>query len=150
MGLFDKLKHGLANEILGNINKNQSTVQPPHQNTRSANLVSNNTIAAEYKNAKPYFAQILSSEFNQYQVRENVPVSELGGTGRPYDFGLYQNGKLVSVVVLAEHNRTRNQPYWNSEKKAAESNIPFINFYTHMPNKRDFVIYRINHMMGLI
>jgi hypothetical protein len=103
---------------------------------------------AKGSNAKAYFAQILASEFGQYQTRENVPVGELGGEGRPYDFGLYQDGRLVAVVVLAEHNRTRNNPYWNSEKKAKESNVPFINFYTHMPNERDFVISRIKRLMG--
>ena len=119
--------------------QNQSAVQTPTPDVAAVPVVCVDTHA--------YFAGILAGQFGQYQVRENIPLDEFGAQGRPYDFGLYQNGALVAVVVLAGHNKTRNHPYWNSQKKAQELNIPFINFYTHMPNERDFVIDRINRLM---
>ena len=153
MGFFDKLAKGLASEVLGNIVKNTSsgttgnTGQSANQNTVRQTVNAVRTGSAPGMNIRAYFAEILASAFSQYQVRENIPLSEFGAEGRPFDFGLYQNGTLVSVVVLAEHNRTRNHPYWNSQKKAQELNIPFINFYTHMPNERGFVINRIKRLM---
>ncbi|MDR0198079.1 MAG: hypothetical protein LBI36_07690 [Oscillospiraceae bacterium] len=154
MGLFNSfLKE--ASKALTNMaqNANSNTSRPAGANqsagaSRPAKQSGGAVNAAKTAEAKAYFAQILASEFSQYQVREGVSVSELGGEGRPYDFGLYQDGRLVAVVVLAEHNRTRNKPYWNSEIKARELHIPFINFYIHMPNERDFVIGRIKRLMG--
>ena len=149
MGFFDKITKGLASEVLGNIvqgvtdYKNQtaerSTAQNP-TNVRYGNPVNHVDI-------KTYFSEILTSEFSQYQVRANVPLSEFDAERRPFDFGLYQNGELVAVVVLAEHNKTRNHPYWNLQKKAVELKIPFINFYTHMENERSYVIDRIHRLM---
>ena len=156
MGFFDKLSKDLASKALENIfqkaagNSDQPAVNPAGQPVQPE--VRQNTAAntaadpAEKMNAEAYFSEILTSEFSQYQIRKNVPLSEFGAEGRPFDFGLYQNGKLAAVVVLAQHNKTRNHPYWNSQKKAQELNIPFINFYTHMPNERSFVIYRISSM----
>ena len=151
MGLFDRIAKSLANEVVGNIVKNATgnTSSGTNQNTASGAPASVNQVnAVGQTNVKAYFAEILASKFSQYQVRENVPLSEFGAEGRPYDFGLYQNGQLVGVVVLVGHNKVRNHPYWNSEKKAKELNIPFINFYTHMTNERGFVINRINRLMG--
>ena len=160
MGIFDKLSKGLASKALENIiqkasgDSGQAAARPVNQPVQPAahQSTAGNTAAnpAEKMNAEEYFAEILASEFSQYQIRRIVPLSEFGGEGRPFDFGLYQDGRLAAVVVLAQRNKTRNHPYWNSQKKAQELNIPFINFHTHMPNERDFVIYRINHMMGQI
>ena len=153
MGIFDKLIRSVASEVVETIiekvneDKDDNNTAPTEQTTPQTPATEYRAAPAEPIDVKAYFADILASNFSQYQVRENIPLSEFGAEGRPYDFGLYQNGQLVSVVVLAGHNRTRNHPYWNSEKKAKELGIPFINFYTHMPNEKDFVIYRINHLM---
>jgi len=150
MGFFDKLVKGVVSEAIGNIIQNvtnsNNTDQSVNQNTNQ-NVNIHQSKPTELVNIKAYFTEILESEFSQYQVRKSIPLSEFGAEGRSFDFGLYQNDRLVSVVVLAEHNRTRNHSYWNSEKKAQELNIPFINFYTHMPNERGFVIDRINRLM---
>jgi hypothetical protein len=97
---------------------------------------------------KVYFSQILASEFAQYQVRENVPVSEFGGEGRPYEFALLQEGKIVAFIMLTKMNGASCKLYRNSADKAKELGIPFINFYTHMYNKRSYVINRIKRMLG--
>ena len=157
MGIFDKLSKGFASKALEDIVKNvaenisQNADKGANRNTSQqtaqtpiANVWANPAANVDIGN---YFAEILASEFGQYQIRRDIPLGEFGVDGRPFDFGLYQNGQLVSVVVLAGHNKTRNHPYWNSEKLAKSLNIPFINFFTHMPNERGFVIDRINRLM---
>ena len=172
MGLLDRLARGVVGGAIDNLieNATNKNSQNPGPNAGPADYQANTyppmnaggpgapvyqpmdiggqAAAPAQTNVRAYFAEILASAFGSYQVRENVPLSEFGAQGRPYDFALYQNGGLAAVVVLAEHNRTRNHPYWNSEKKAKEMGVPFINFYTHMPNERGFVINRINRLMG--
>ncbi|MCL1866352.1 MAG: hypothetical protein FWF82_02965 [Oscillospiraceae bacterium] len=168
MGFFDKLKEIVnqtekviqsANDTINNANNarppsmSEESPQPESKPvTASAAPVSEpEPVVVNMYGSKPrpYMAEILSSEFSQYEVRENIPLSEFGKEGRAYDFGLYQNGEAKAFIVLSEHNRTRNHPYWNSEKNAKEMNVPFINFFTHMANEKSYVIGRIKKFLGI-
>jgi hypothetical protein len=92
---------------------------------------------------KSQFSSALKSNFSQYEIRESVPVSELGGEGKPYDFGLYQNGQAVAMVLIAHHSRTKNRPFRNSLERAAAAGIPVVVFYDHLPNEAGYVAQRI-------
>ncbi|MDR0435717.1 MAG: hypothetical protein LBH11_02975 [Propionibacteriaceae bacterium] len=93
-----------------------------------------------------YFGAIITSRLPQYQVSPGVTPEQLGGTGKPYTFGLYSDGTLKGVIQLVDHNRDRNRPYCSSREAAQAAGIPFINFYTHMPNEPDFVVGRIQRL----
>jgi hypothetical protein len=92
---------------------------------------------------KTFFAGVLQQEFPGYEIRQDVPVAELGGTGKPYDFGIYLAGQPRAVVMLTEHNRDNNAAYRNAKAAAAARGVPFLNFYLHMPNERDYVVNRV-------
>jgi len=150
MGFFDKLIKTVVNDVLDNVidnvssNHNNDNAQHSHtvDPTKSHSCQTNIE-----RHDKAYFKTILEEEFAQYAIKENVPVSEIEGEGRSYDFGLYRNGQLIAVVVLVEHNRDNNKAYKDSKMFAQKAGIPFINFYMHMPNKPEFVKYRINNMI---
>jgi hypothetical protein len=172
MSFFKKLKGlvGQAESALQKANTSINTLSPPPKSEESApakaepkvepspapvtpafiETESEEEAVIRMGNTEPkvYFAEILSSEFSQYEVRENVPLSEFGGEGRAFDFALFEGGQIVAVVIMAKKNRVRNHHFWNSEKKAKELGVPFINFYTHMENEKDYVINRINRFMG--
>ena len=95
---------------------------------------------------KAYFRAIISECFREYIVREDVPVEELGGQGKPYDFMLITNGNCAGVVMLVEHNRDNNRFYKGARYAAQAAGVPFINFYTHMYNERGYVINRIKRL----
>ncbi len=95
---------------------------------------------------KAYFRTIIKEVFSGYIVREDMPVSELGGEGRPYDFALIAGGECAGVVMLVEHNRDNNRAYKGARAAAQAAGVPFINFYTHMTNERGFVINRIKRL----
>ena len=95
---------------------------------------------------KPYFRAIINENFSNYTIREDVPVAELGGDGRAYDFALVSGGQCCGVIMLVEHNRDNNRAYKGAREAAQAAGVPFINFYTHMPNERDFVINRIRRL----
>jgi len=101
---------------------------------------------------KEHFREILNSEFTpKYTIKEDVPVSEIGGNGRNYDFALYENDVLKGFIVvvkryIADFNNWDN-PHNDSKLCAEKANIPFINFLLHCPNKRDYVIDRINRLV---
>ena len=116
-----------------------------------------------------YFREILKSEFPSYDIRENVAVTDLVGFvsdefqlyttrpyqvykaewGQPFTFVLEQNGKAVGVVMLGSgHSHDANVKYLISRVYAEKLNLPYINFYTQMPNERNYVIGRIRKFLN--
>ena len=118
---------------------------------------------------KSYFAEIIASAFPQYGVAENVPVTDLAGFandsfqlyesrpyqaykaewGAPYSFVLYENGGPKGIVMLGSgHSHCSNVKYLIARAYAKKLGLPYINFYTQMPNERDYVISRIRKFLG--
>ena len=116
-----------------------------------------------------YFAGILSSEFPQYSVKRNVPVTDLAGFvadeaqlyktrptqtykaewGKPYTFVLYQGESPVGIVMLGDgSSHARNVKYLVSRMFAKKMGLPYINFYTQMPNEKAYVVERIKKFMN--
>lgn len=116
-----------------------------------------------------YFREILQTEFSQYTFMEHVPVPDLAGYvgdefqlyktrprqvyqaewGEPYTFVLYQAGLPRGIVMLGDgHSHDCKVKYLIARKYAQKMNLPYINFYTQMPNERGYVIDRI-HRFGI-
>jgi L-rhamnose isomerase len=116
-----------------------------------------------------YFREILLTEFSGYSIREKVPVTDLAGFandefklyktrptqaykaewGQPYSFVLESGGSAKGVVMLGNgHSHDSNVKYLIARMYAKKLGIPYINFYTQMPNDRNYVIGRIRKLMG--
>lgn len=116
-----------------------------------------------------YFAGILATEFPQYSVKRNVPVTDLAGFvsnecqlyktrpsqsykaewGEPYTFVLYQGGAPVGIVMLgAGSSHHKNVKYLVARMFAKKMGLPYINFYTQMDNERTYVVKRIKQFMN--
>ena len=118
---------------------------------------------------RDYFRGILQAEFPMYDVRENVPVTEIAGPaadvfqlyktrpaqayraewGQPYTFVLSQAGVPRGVVMLgAGKSHAQNVKYLIARMFAKKCGLPYINFYTQMPNERDYVVSRLHRFLG--
>ena len=116
-----------------------------------------------------YFRDILLGNFSSYTIRENVPVTDLVGFandeaqlyttrptqaykaewGQPYSFVLEADGKAKAVVMLGNgHSHDSNVKYLIARMYAEKLEIPYINFYTQMPNERNYVIERIRKFLN--
>ena len=116
-----------------------------------------------------YFREILATEFAAYNVRENVPVTDVAGFandefqlyktrpcqaykaewGQPYTFLLEQGGTPKGVVMLGKGNSHDSKvKYLISRMYAKKSGLPYINFYTQMANERNYVIGRIRKFLN--
>jgi hypothetical protein len=115
-----------------------------------------------------YFRDILQSEFSSYSIREKVPVTDLAGFasdeaqlyttrptqvykaewGQPFTFVLESDGTPKAVVMLGKgHSHDENVKYLVTRMYAEKLNLPYINFYTQMPNERNYVIGRIRKFL---
>ena len=117
---------------------------------------------------KSYFKEILLSEFPSYTIREDVKVTDLVGFvsdeaqlyttrprqvyraewGQPYTFVLEAGGSPKGVVMLGKgHSHDENVKYLIARMYTEKLKLPYINFYTQMPNERSYVIGRIHRFL---
>ena len=115
-----------------------------------------------------YFDEIIRSNFPQFVVKRNVPVTDLTGFtadtfqlyetrpyqtykaewGQPYTFVLYRGTVPAGVVMLGGgHTHDKNVKYLISRMYCKKLGMPYINFYTQMENERSYVIQRIKDLM---
>ena len=155
----DQIKSQLPGDLSSRQPAGQPAQQPVHQ------IYDQEPVA----NPQAYFAEILATAFPQYGVGENIPVTDLTGFvsdefqlyetrprqvyqaawGAPYSFVLYAGGGPKAVVMLGSgHSHDSNVKYLISRMYAKKMGLPYINFYTQMPNERTYVIQRINKFLN--
>ena len=144
--------------------------QPARQAAQQQTWQAAQPQAPAYTDAHAYFAEILATEFPGYGVAENVPVTDLTGPvadefqlyktrprqvyqaawGAPYTFVLYAGGAPCGVVMLGSgHSHDQNVKYLIARMYAKKMGLPYINFYTQMPNERAYVVQRIRKFLNV-
>ena len=165
---------GLAKDAAQEYIENSQNEARPSQPTRSSQSYAapaTETVEREKTDAEwnAYFKEILTSEFPSYTIRENVAVPDLVGFvtdefklyktrptqaykaewGQPYSFVLEEGGKPVGVVMLGKgHSHDSGVKFLIARMYAKKLGLPYINFYTQMPNERDYVIGRIRKLLN--
>lgn len=171
MGWRDLLS-SIAKTVKDNINDELNKPKPsqPAQSSQPAHQTPYASAPMETVREKSpeewvsYFREILHAEFSQYTIKENVLVTELVGFateeaklyptrpqqaykaewGKPYTFVLYRGDRPAGVVMLGNgHSHDQNVKYLISRMYTKKLGIPYINFYTQMENKREYVIQRM-------
>ena len=161
-----------ANAAMAGAANNTSSSQP-HSGGRG-NLVDYGDDDAPVRSeaeSLTYFAGILATHFPQYSVQRNVPVTNLAGFaadtfqlyntrptqaykaewGQPYTFVLSEGGAPKGIVMLGSgHSHDAKVKYLISRMYAKKLGLPYINFYTQMPNEEEYVVGRIGKFMGNI
>lgn len=143
----EKKTGGFLDGIFGNKNDNSceekdTAYKSGSNSSREERHVSTNLSP---KAMPDYFNVIIRENFANYEINTNVPSSSLFGKSgaRNYSYTLSLSGKVCACVMLTDHNRDNNVAFKNAKAFCAENNVPFINFYTHFPNEKDYVVERI-------
>lgn len=116
-----------------------------------------------------YFEDILRTEFTQFTIEKQVPVTNLAGFaseyfqlyenrplqaykaewGQPYTFVLKKAGIPVGVLMTGYGScHSRQVKYLISRMYAKKMGLPYISFYLDMRNRREYVIDRIRKFMN--
>ena len=174
MGILKSLLN-LAVKTAETAIRQQQNQQRPQQShnpapaTSTPSYAASSSVQAAPADWNAYFAEIISSAFPQFGVRRNVPVTDLAGYatdnfqlystrpmqaykaewGAPYTFVLERSGVPAGIVMLGSgHSHDSNVKYLIARMYAKKLGLPYINFYTQMPNERQYVIGRIRKFMG--
>ncbi len=162
---------GIAKDAAQDYVENSQKEARPAQQARPAQSHAAPVVEREKTDAEwnAYFKEILLSEFPTYTIRENVKVTDLVGFvadecqlyktrptqaykaewGQPYTFVLENGGKAIGVVMLGKgHSHDSGVKYLIARMYAKKLGVPYINFYTQMPNEREYVIGRIRKLLN--
>lgn len=174
MGILKNILNNLMNTVKDEViqpNRPASSPQPtPRPAPKPAPKPEPEEVHRTDAEWHQYFKEILATEFQEYTVKENVPVQDLAGNandefqlystrprqaykaewGQPYTFLLLKEGTPKGVVMLGSgHSHDSNVKYLIARMYAKKLGLPYINFYLQMPNERAYVIQRINSFLHL-
>lgn len=93
--------------------------------------------------------EILASEFPQYEVKEKVSPTTIGGEGQflPYDFGVYENGQPKLFIMVVYNNTCASRTYRWSKEQAERAGVEMINFVYAFENRKDYMIDRLHQYL---
>ncbi|MBQ8526902.1 MAG: hypothetical protein IJ429_00385 [Lachnospiraceae bacterium] len=114
--------------------------------------------SAKTKPAKDTFAdkevddklrEILADEFSQYEVKEQVSPTTIGGEGKflPYDFAVYENGQPKLFIMVVYNNTCASREYRWSKEQAEQAGVTMINFVYAFENKKDYMVDRLHQYL---
>ena len=175
MGLFDSLKKNLGDltkeienhkddlqkeieKFAGAVNVNNSS-----NNQNNVNVYENNINQDEpfYETPSIYphpvndgsvdqfgkFDSVISANFADYEVRKNVPASELDANCHPactpVQFLFCKDSAPVLAVVLVKTNNYRGRNVLGTKSICDSKGIKYIRFYQEYENAEDYIIKRI-------
>lgn len=112
-------------------------------------------VPAGYEDLPPYpevedkLRAVFKNEFSQYEIKENVSPTTIGGTGKfmPYSFGVYENGTPKLFIMVVANNTCKSRLYRWSKEEAEQNNISMINFVVNFENKIDYIINRLHQYL---
>ncbi len=93
--------------------------------------------------------EILSTEFSQYEVKEQVSPTTIGGEGKflPYDFAVYENGQPKLFIMVVYNNTCASREYRWSKEQAENAGVTLINFVYAFENRKDYMIDRLHQYL---
>lgn len=89
---------------------------------------------------------VLSSEWSSFEVRREIPASELGAPekARAYSYGLYENGQPKAMfLVVTDKNHYLNSAARLAQTACKANGIPCLNFFSHLPNTTEYISQRL-------
>lgn len=102
-----------------------------------------------YKRVDIKLRAVFAREFPQYEIRENVSPTTIGGTGTfmNYSFGVYENGAPKLFIMVVDSNDCARRTYRYSKEQAERAGITMINFVMAFENRIDYIIERLHQYL---
>ncbi len=96
--------------------------------------------------ARVKILDVLKNDFPQYEVREDVSPTTIGGTGRfmNYSIAVYDQGAMKLAIMLIGKTTTSHREYRWSREEAEKNGIIFLNFVRHYPNRVEYIRERLH------
>lgn len=86
--------------------------------------------------------KIAAEEWSGYELRKNIPASEMGASAdaRDYSYGLYLNGTpvaMIMIIPIASHYHKKDVLL--AHEACERQNVFCMNLLLHLPNRRSYI-----------
>lgn len=111
--------------------------------------VTNDMLVDDGVPAATKIRKVLASSFSQYEVKENISPSTIGGTGKfmNYSFGVYSAGNPKLFIMLVGKTTCSTRLYRWSKEQAEKQGVKMINFVSHYPNNEKYIEERLKQYL---
>ena len=90
--------------------------------------------------------EVFAQDFPEYEVRTNLDAGVAGA--RKYSYGLYYNGTpRMMIMIIDDRNHANLKEVRLAREASANYGVPYLDFYTHLPNEVEYVRNRIRENM---
>lgn len=95
--------------------------------------------------AKGKILEVLAADFAEYEIKENVSPSTIGGTGKfmDYSLGIYKDGQPKLFIMLIKGNKHKLRTYRWTKEQAEKAGVTMINFIETSPNRYWYIKERL-------
>ena len=89
---------------------------------------------------------VFAQDYPDYEVRTNLDSGV--PKARKYSYGLYYNGTpRMMIMVIDDRNHAQLKEVRLAREASANYGVPYLDFYTHLPNEVDYIRNRIRDNM---
>lgn len=89
---------------------------------------------------------IFAQDYPDYEVRTNLDSGV--PKARKYSYGLYYNGTpRMMIMIIDDRNHANLKEVRLAREASANYGVPYLDFYTHLPNEVEYVRNRIRENM---
>ena len=96
--------------------------------------------------AKGKIMEVLAADFPEYEVREDVSPTLIGGTGKflDYTLGVFKDNEPKLFIMVLDGRNDRRRTYRWSKEQAEKAGITMINFIEKSPNRYWYISERLH------
>ncbi|MBR5755106.1 MAG: hypothetical protein IKX97_04740, partial [Erysipelotrichaceae bacterium] len=96
--------------------------------------------------AKGKIMEVLAADFPEYEVREDVSPTLIGGTGKflDYTLGVFKDNEPKLFIMVLDGRNDRRRTYRWSKEQAQKAGITMINFIEKSPNRYWYISERLH------
>lgn len=149
MSFFKKLLKIAGERVIDsfseNVINNNSSSNNSYNNYNNSNNITNKPVYDEER-CRNNIEQVISNEYVGYDLRRNVPSTEMYATDNAvdYTYGLYRNGfPVLFINVIGNRNDYSLLRFRRAKEAAVANGVPHLNFFSHLPNEISYISNRI-------
>ena len=90
--------------------------------------------------------EVFAQDYPDYEVRQDLDAGV--PKSRKYSYGLYYNGMpRMMIMVIDDRNHANRKDVRLAREASASYGVPYLDFYTHLPNEVEYIRNRIRENM---
>lgn len=146
------ISSGLSDLLGGSADNSSSSTTTYHSSDSANGCASAKAQKSGESGLRMRLEQVLTEEWSGYEIRRQVPAAEFDAArgAWKYSYGIYSAGQpKAMLMVLNNRNDYRLKAVRDAKAACEQKGIPYMNFFSHLPNQSDYIAQRLKDNISL-